>query len=149
MTTARSPRLGQQLLLFCVGVVSCSSGAWAGCHYSDAPRQFVFQAPAEGHFVENGLWTHGKVRRVYEDGKFRYFAVPGDGVPCDGPHCGAPKSDNSLTTTSRATSPRLADCVPPQEQTFYLLRDNARRRLATDLAPPCPSLDGILRPPRS
>ena len=147
--TARLPRLWQQLMLSCVGVVCCCSGAWGGCHYSDGPRQFVFQAPTEGHFVENGLWTHGKVRRVYEDGQFRYFAVPGNEVPCNGPHCGAPKSDNSLTTTSRGAIPRLADCVPLSEEIIYLQRSTAGRKLAAELVPPCPSLDGILRPPRS
>ena len=147
--TARLPRLWQRILLFLIGVVCCSSDAWGGCHYNDEPRRFVFQAPAEGHFVENGLWTHGKVRRVYEDGQFRYFAVPSNGIPCNGPHCGVPENDNSLTTTSRGTSPRLADCVPPSKQTFYLQQSTAGRRLAAGLVPPCPSLDGILRPPRS
>lgn len=133
-------------VLFAVALLRPQAGIAAGCHYAESNPQ-VLTSGEPGVFAEDIWWAVGPVRCVYEYGQFKYYQIPTVLMPCNGPGCrgkiptdvvGQPviiEVERQTLNVSLAGGP-LLQIPPPSFATC-----------AAELAPSCPFLLGLLRPP--
>ncbi len=140
----------------CVCVLLCvvSEATHAsGCHYQPVGEKVVsgeqFTGGKDGRVAQFYMWTTGPMRRVYEGGRFFYFQMPTEQMPCDGPNCRPSENNFSLQPSATTELPRLvldgqfgSKCLFPPANSSPLLA-----WCRTDLSQPAP--EDLLRPPRA
>ncbi len=107
----------------------------------------VFDGGQPGSMPQWNWWTQGPVQRTYDGGKFTYYQVFQESLPCDGPGCRGSKPDSTFKSVALVDSHRSTWCFDRTPHDG--LPAEARRRLVSSdqRAAAPPTLDGPLRPP--
>ncbi len=137
---SRSRPMGLAFVAACVlAMVWTQGNIYAGCYHPRGDEPQVTLDP-----VGNPLPLN--IRKVYEGGLFRYYALP-TGTTCNGPTCkSAPVS--TVAAVPSATAPdRLTFSITASQAGFEIELPLQRACLRDSTQIDDPFLSGLLRPP--